>query len=346
VTTTPTVPTLEIRPLDAADPGQMAAFHATYHASHVHGRAVSTPWMLEEMRADLLGARTGEKGLGFSGYVDGQPVCVGLMWLPQKDNLHLAFVDVHTLPDQRRRGHGSAMLDHLVEGARAAGRRTVAAEAATPYDGPADGAGHPNADFLTHRGFRHALGDVMRVLDLPADTAMLERLAEQAAPHHRDYTLRQFRGPVPDDLVDGFGDLIGSLITEAPMGEMELEPEVFDAERVRADEAVFEASGRTKYTTVAVAPDGELVAYSELVVPRHDPGRVYQWGTLVRPAHRGHRLGVATKARNLLWLQAEEPGLSLLVTYNAEVNGPMIAVNEAMGFRPVERLGEFQRQIG
>jgi RimJ/RimL family protein N-acetyltransferase len=126
---------------------------------------------------------------------------------------------------------------------------------------------------------------------------------------------------------------------------MELEPEVFDAERVRADEAVFEASGRTKYTTVAVAPDGELVAYSELVVPRHDPGRVYQWGTLVRPAHRGHRLGVATKARNLLWLQAEEPGLSLLVTYNAEVNGPMIAVNEAMGFRPVERLGEFQRQI-
>ncbi|MGN6132644.1 MAG: GNAT family N-acetyltransferase, partial [Nocardioidaceae bacterium] len=138
---------------------------------------------------------------------------------------------------------------------------------------------------------------------------------------------------------------VGSLISEAPMGEMDFEPEVFDATRIRADEKVFEASGRTKYTTVAVAPDGDVVAYSELVVPAHDPGRVYQWGTLVLPAHRGHRLGLATKVANLLWLQEEYPAGRLLVTFNAEVNAPMVAVNEAMGFRPVERLVELQRQL-
>ena len=48
---------------------------------------------------------------------------------------------------------------------------------------------------------------------------------------------------------------------------------------------------------------------------------------------------------NLLWLQQEHPEARLLVTYNADVNAPMIAVNEAMGFRPVERLVEMQRKL-
>ena len=337
--------TLEIRPLEAADPDRMAAFHATYHASHVHGRAVATPWMLEEMRADLLVETTGEKGLAFEGIADGQVVCVGLLWLPLKDNLALALLEVQTHPDHRRRGHGSAMLDHLEGLARAEGRTTLATSAAAPYDGPADGNGHPDVEFLKRRGFTVALGDVMRVLDLPADEQLLEQLADEARPHHAGYTLRHWKGPVPEDVIEQFGDLIGSLITEAPSGEMELEKEVFDAERIRADEKVLAEAGRTKYTTVAVAPDGELVAYSELALPSYDPGRVYQWGTLVRPAHRGHRLGLATKVHNLLRFQREHPEPALLVTYNAEVNAHMIGVNEQLGFRPTERLLELQRKL-
>lgn len=335
----------EIRPLDAADPAQMAAFHATYHAAQVLGREYATPWMLEEMRADLLGQRTGERALAFSGYHDGRVVTTGMAWLPLKDNLHLANIEVSTHPDHRRRGHGSAMLEHLTGVARGEGRRTLATEVAAPYDGPADGAGHPDVDFLTRRGFEFVLGDVMRVLDLPADPALLRGLADAAAHHHAAYTLRRFKGPVPDDIAESFGRLLGTLMTEAPVGGKELEPEVFDLERMRADDLVFAASGRTKYTTVAIAPDGELVAYSELVVPQHDPGRVYQWGTLVRAEHRGHRLGLATKAHNLLWLQEEHPERRLLVTFNAEMNAPMVAVNETLGFRPVERLVELERKL-
>ena len=174
---------------------------------------------------------------------------------------------------------------------------------------------------------------------------MLQRLARDAAPWHADYRIRDFAGPVPEDIIDGFGELVGSLLSEAPMGDLEIEPEVFDATRIRADEKVFEASGRTKYTTVAIAGDGTVAAYSELVVPSYDPGRVYQWGTLVRPDHRGHRLGMATKVHNLRRVQEREPGRTMLFTYNAEVNTHMIGVNDAMGFRPVQRLGEFQKKL-
>lgn len=338
--------TVEIRPLEATDDAAMRAWHATYLAAQVFGREYSTPWMLEEVRADLLADRPGGRTLAYGGYVAGAVVTTGTIELPLMDNTHLAFLDVNTHPDHRRRGHGSAMLEHLAAVAREHGRRTLGAEAATPYDAGVDGAGQPNTEFLRHRGFDLALGNVMRVLDLPADQERLRRLAEEAAPHHGGYAIRQFRGPVPDDIVEAFGRLVGTLVTEAPTGELERENEVFDAARIRADEEVFAASGRTKYTTVAVAEDGDVAAYSELVVPAHDPGRVYQWGTLVQPAHRGHRLGVATKVRNLLWLQEERDDLRLLVTYNAEVNRHMIAVNEAMGFRAVERLGEYERRLG
>ena len=336
---------MQIRPLDAADPAAMAAWHASYHAAHVFGQDYPSPWMLEEMRAEMLGDRTGERLEPYGLYVDGLCVSTGFLELPMMDNRHLARVEVATHPDHRGRGYASALLEHLTAVAVSHGRSTLNADAAWSVHGRPDGVGTPHADFLTRHGFSFSLGDVKRALDLPVDDALLERLAAEAATPHRDYRLRDFVGPVPEDLLDEFGALIGSLITEAPMGDLDFEPEVFDATRIRADEKVFEASGRTKYTTVAVAPDGALVAYSELVVPSYDPEHVYQWGTLVRPAHRGHRLGLATKVHNLRRFQAGESGRSLLFTYNAEVNTHMIGVNEAMGFRPVQRLGEFQKRL-
>lgn len=336
---------MEIRPLDASDPDAMRAWHAVHHAARTFGQAFASPWMLEEMRAEFLGERVGRRIEPFGGYVDGEPVVVGIIEMPLMDNLETAHLDVDTRPESRRQGHGSAMLEHLTATAVTHGRRILQADSMWGYDAPADGAGTSGGDFLTKHGFAFAIGDVKRALSLPVDPALLERLAQEAAAHDRGYTLRDWVGPVPEDVIDRFGDLVGSLMSEAPMGDLEVEAEVLDAMRIRADEKVLEAAGRTKYTTVAVAPDGELVAYSEIAVPSYDPTNAYQWGTLVRPAHRGHRLGLATKVHNLRRFQARESGRSKIVTYNAEVNTHMIAVNEQLGFRPVARLGEFQKRL-
>jgi len=336
---------MELVPLDAADPTAMAAWHAAYHEAMVADVQHPSPWMLEEMRAQLLGESPGERVEAWAGHVDGRLAVTGVLELPQLDNLDMAYLEVATPPAQRRRGHGSRMLEHLTALAARQGRRTLLVEAAWEYDAAPDGAGTPNADFLTGRGFAFSLGDVKRALDLPVPEDRLDRLEQESRAAHAAYTLRHFAGPVPDDIIDALGELVGSLATEAPMGDLELEREVYDAARIRAEEKIQEAAGRLKYTTVAVAPDGELAAYTDLVLPAHDPGHVHQWGTLVRPEHRGHRLGMAVKVRNLRELQAAQPGPRLLYTYNAEVNLHMIAVNEALGCYPVGRLGEFQRKL-
>ena len=337
---------MQIRRLDPSDPEAMRAWHTAHTEAHVHGLQHPSPRMLEEVRAELLSSRVGSRTEPFTGDVDGRVVTTGVLELPLLDNLSQARVDVATPPAERRRGHATAMLDHLTRLARSHGRDVLLAEASWPYDAPTDGAGTPNADFLTARGFRLSLGDVKRVLWLPVEDTLLDRLAADAAPYHAGYVLRSWLGPVPEDVIDRFGALVGRLITEAPAGEdQDFEPEVFDATRIHDDEKVMAEAGRTKYTTIATAPDGTVVAYSEIGVPAFDPGTVFQWGTLVLPGHRGHRLGMATKVANLRRLQEGEPDRDRVYTWNAEVNRHMIAVNEALGFTPVQRLGEFVRRL-
>ena len=50
-----------------------------------------------------------------------------------------------------------------------------------------------------------------------------------------------------------------------------------------------------------------MVAYTDIATTVHEPGRAYQWGTLVRGDARGHRLGLAVKVANLRLLQRERP---------------------------------------
>lgn len=332
---------MQIRPLDLDDDA-LAAWYDVYHAAAVHGRVHPTAYTREEKGVLLRSRSPGERRIAFEGVVEpGEgrvaPVVCGVVGLPLKENLQIAWVGVWTAPEHRGRGYGSAMLERLVQVARENGRSKVLASVVVPYDVPSDGSGHPDIEWCRRRGFALDISNVVRLLHLPVADELLAGLAEQAAPYHEDYTFRRFVGPVPDDLLVEFGQLIGALMVEAPSGEVPREHEVMDEERIRADEADFAASGRTKYTMVALAPDGSPAAYTELVAPRYDADHLYQWGTLVVTDHRGHRLGLAIKARTLQWVQQEEPGRRFLVTYNAEVNEHMIAINEALGFRPVER---------
>jgi len=337
---------IRIRPIDPTDAAAFDAWHTVYLAAETFGREQwANPWPLEEFRADRAKPVSYRSAEMFAGDVDGEVVVVGGLDLPLIDRPEHASVQVFTHPSHRQRGFGARMLDTLEAAARAHGRRIFDAEAAYPYDGPADGAGSAGVEFARRHGYSFGLGDVMRVLDLPVSTALLESLLAEAAPQHTSYTLRSWVGHVPDDLALDWVTLDASLDTEAPTGDLVKAPNAVDVSALRAREEVLDRQQRTAYHCVAVAPDGRLAAYNLLMLPALDPGRVFQWGTLVAPEHRGHRLGLAIKAANLLQLQAAHPEPLLLTTYNAEVNSHMIGINERLGFRPVERLGEFQKAV-
>jgi GNAT superfamily N-acetyltransferase len=341
---------VDIEQIDPANRAALAAWHATVLAADTLGREeTATPWQLPEVEAEL-DEQTDVTRLVFAGIEDGRTVVVsGQIGMPLRHSTHHADVAVFVHPDHRRRGHGRRMLAHLEEVARGHGRTVVNAEASWPYDAPADGSGTPEGEFLRSAGYRFGIGDVMRTLDLPVDDALLDALAAEAAPHHASYSLRSWVGSVPTELEVGWADLVATLMIEAPSGDLERHLESADVEELRRRQALVEAQGRTLYNTVALDGDGWPVAYSNLATTRHDVANAFQWGTLVRPAHRGHRLGLAVKAVNLRFYQDRvrdhEHRARHLRTWNAEVNTHMVGVNERRGFRPVERLGEFQKTL-
>jgi hypothetical protein len=57
---------------------------------------------------------------------------------------------------------------------------------------------------------------------------------------------------------------------------------------------------------------------------------------VARP-HRGHRLGLLLKVVMLGLLAQREPALRWIITGNAESNRHMILINEALGYRALDR---------
>ncbi|WP_232828593.1 GNAT family N-acetyltransferase [Kribbella monticola] len=89
--------------------------------------------------------------------------------------------------------------------------------------------------------------------------------------------------------------------------------------------------------------NGRLAAYTQMGGAGDEPGRLYQWDTFVWPEHRGKGLGMAVKVPNLRSLQAGLDRPAVLHTWNAPENGPMIRVNEQLGFRAVDRRSSWER---
>jgi len=112
-----------------------------------------------------------------------------------------------------------------------------------------------------------------------------------------------------------------------------VDPEVWDADRIRTVEEVGVTSG-WRYHSVAARHDatGELAALTQLGTDPGVPGWAFQSLTAVLAEHRGHRLGLLTKVAMLDLLLSRDPGVRSILTSNAGPNKHMIAINARLGF--------------
>lgn len=282
------------------------------HCWVFHRGALATPWRGEPCRAWL--ARRGSETVG-----------VISLSLPDRDNRGSAFGDVLVVPGARGRGLGRALLGRLVSAAREAGRTRIVAGVAANLDGSGVG-----LSFARAVGGQIARSEVQRALTLPTDP----RAVAHPAPGYRLVT---WRDPTPDEWVDDVARLAGRMSTDSPQGDLDWEPEVHDADRVRERDELCRARGVTLLTAAAVAADGHLAGYTELGFMATGRRHGQTWNTLVLPEHRGHGIGMWVKLANLAAAHRHRPELQRVTTWNAESNRHMIAINEAIGFRPSKR---------
>ncbi len=332
------VPELVIRPLDPASDADMDGFQDVYAASELAEDPDASLYSREDGIA-MLTSDAAELFDAFGAFVDDRMVAESILMGSMRDNLEVAQILLWVDPRHQRQGHGARLLAHMEAHARSRGRTLLRAQARV------GGRLSRNRRFAERHGYTPAMTEIERRLPLPVDLALLERLAADAAPHHRPYEIRSFVNSVPRELLASYVALRNLLVVEMPHGDLELEAGRHTVDDFDALEREREEAGRSSVAAVAVR-DGVVVAYADASVSGGDSVHVDQYGTLVHPAHRGHRLGMAVKCAQLRLLSEHFPDLAYVRTTNAEVNAQMVAINVALGFEIHQVWGEFEKRLG
>jgi GNAT superfamily N-acetyltransferase len=184
----------------------------------------------------------------------------------------------------------------------------------------------------------------LRIGDI--DDVHLSHLNGDAIAHSAEYSLIQWEGPAPAEILDDLVVLHSRMTIDAPLEDLDWEPENWTAERYREREQRVVANGQVCLCAVARHdPSGQIVALTDIGLTTGLPEIAYQWATIVLPSHRGHRLGMLVKLANLAYLRSSRPRVRMLNTWNAAINGHMVDINEAIGFRAVERWREWQLEL-
>jgi GNAT superfamily N-acetyltransferase len=333
----------------ALDPADDAAVEAAYEID-VAVRAHDLPDLPPPSRRRHVGTfRIPAPGLDvrhWLAYDGDHPAGWLSVELPLLDNLDNAYVQLLVHPAHRRCGVGRALYARGVEVASAAGRRRVMTQTHQPLDAE-PGADGPGPAFARTVGLTAALTEVRRKLDLSTmDRVALDTRLAAAWTRADGYSLMQWTDATPDEYVADVAYLEGRLNADAPVGDLAIEPEKVDAERLRRMDETRAVRGlRTYNSAVRHEVSGRVVAWTALMLEREITQHAWQGITLVDPPHRGHRLGTIVKIANLQYARAAEPALRTVDTWNAAVNTYMIAINEAIGFRPVDAWVNWQGDV-
>ena len=333
---------MEARLIDPFDDAQLTRWHEVVEVGMKHER----PWIsvppLESDQQRFRESVSFDRSEALAVFDGDEMVAAGFVVINLLGNLDKAWGAVAVEPRHRRRGYGSALVELAAERARAAGAAYLFMQSSYPLEQRET---HPYRRFAEANGFAHDQDEIYRVLDLPVSSELLDRLAGEAAPHHAGYRIETWLYDVPEQYLDSWIAVHNLLSLDAPQGVVAWDEDGMDRASYAEERDQLEKLGRAFYTTVAISPDEEVVAYSDLVLQAPGTGRVSQWGTLVRRDHRGHRLGTAVKVRNLQEVQRRHPERTEVHTTNAEVNAAMVGINEVLGFRAVAVHPGFYRRL-
>ena len=317
----------DVRRLDLADAGAVRACYETHIAAMRADDPFEPPQSLTRFTARLVAGPT--EPLREAWYVRDEADGAVAGWyqvdFPDPENRDRVWFSLTVHPARRRAGLGTALLRHAARRAAAAGRAILDAGVQEGSAGEA---------FALRAGA--TLGknaDVRRVIDVTTVPAgSIARLRDAAARAAAGYSLVRWTGVVPDDRLEQVAALHNAL-NDAPM-DPGVEATAWTAERVRdqMNARIVRAPSRRHALAAVHDASGEMAALTVISV---DPA-VPDWGnqliTAVTRPHRGHRLGMLTKAAMMEWLAEAEPAMRRIVTWNAASNRYMIAVNEELGY--------------
>ncbi len=265
---------------------------------------------------------------------DGTPLGCAACWSNAAGDARVMECYVYVRPTGRRQGVSWQLARGVVESARTEGRPRLVW---VTYDTLPAG-----EEFSRRIG-----GEIARInrnSDLPlagVDWGLLRSWIEDGARRAIGYQLQFWDGPYEEGLLEDAAQF-HHIMNTAPRDELDIGDVVLGPEHMAEHDRQLAEAGRRRWTVFARSPDGACVGGTEVIFEDWEPSVAFQQNTAIHPAHRGRGLAKWAKALMLEKIRADRPGIEVISTGNAFSNGPMLAINDAMGFEVTEVRTEWQ----
>ena len=265
---------------------------------------------------------------------DGTPIAAGYCWSNSAGDERVMECDVLVRPDRRREGIGSRLMTLICEETVTQGRSLLTwstFDAVPAADAFCRGLGAHVA--RVNRESELALSDV--------DWALVERWASAERARELGYSLETVDGAFPEHLrADAV--TFHHIMQTAPRDDLDVDDIIIDTEFVTELDRALDDSGRTRWTVLVRDPARACVGGTEITFEPGNPSTVFQQNTGIGPSHRGVGLAKWAKAAMLERIRDERPEVRRVRTGNAFSNAPMLAINDALGFKVVSTRTEWQ----
>jgi len=333
----------DIVPVDPSDHALVQSWLAAKEAVRLHDHP-DRPWNPVRSLTSLVTSVKGNRNERWAAVCDGRVLGFLDFTLPELDNTHMAEFDAGVLPDERRRGVGSALLRHAEDRAAEEGRTNLSTWVWLA-DEPESRTG---SEFVITKDFKLSLECAVRSCDLDkVDEAAIDGLLESAWAKAEGFELIVFEGAPTDELLDGMAYLHARMYTDMPLGDWDLQEANIDRGRLLDWERQRRQRGELHLQAVVRHQEsGEIAGFTEIVIEGGEERHCHQGNTIVDPRFRGHRLGTILKAANQKRIREWRPKMSHVWTGNAISNDHMISINEAVGYRLAGLEHVFQKKLG
>ncbi len=268
---------------------------------------------------------------------DGTPIATGACWSNSAGDFRAMECDLFVRRDRRRASIGSHLLGLICEETSSEGRSVLTW---STFDAV------PAGDAFARRlGARVARGNRTSELRLAdVDWEMVNAWAQAGGTRARRYRIEMIDGVFPDHL-RADAAAFHHIMQTAPRDDLDIGDVTIDTDDIaELDLALIEA-GRERWACFVRDPHGNCVGGTEVTFEPWEPSTVLQQNTGIDAAHRGLGLAKWAKAAMLDRIRRDRPDAERVRAGNAFSNAPMLAINDALGFKVINTRTEWQADV-
>lgn len=238
-------------------------------------------------------------------------------------NENLLLYDCRLLKSFRRKGIGSKLLEEIAKIAQS-NHKTVLITFAREEDGKKFLNTINSKVVLTYRENRLYIKDI--------NWELIRSWIKEGEKLNPETKIMSFNY-VPDDLLENYCKTLTFAINQQPRGNLALGDRVTTPENYRKREEAGKKAGRLREIVVTLEKDKTISGLTVLTKIGSNENVLDQGLTGVLIEFRGRKLGKWIKAQQLVNIRSKYPNLEYIITGNAEINAPMLSINNRLGFK-------------